>query len=172
MTDLAFTPGSDPATNVKAALHCDLQGTTSALCTNSFDGLEKVVLPTQGLSPEEIGANQKVLDASKVPETFTVTGAALAFGRVVVTAGVEKLVAANSAAASVASASGSGEKQAGLSTPTSGAGAASLPDSASVTTNPVGGGVVGTGPPATGGVKCRFFRSPLFSHSSCYYAMW
>jgi hypothetical protein len=108
------------------------------------------VLPTQGLSPEEISNGQASLDALKVPETITLTGSDFpAFGKVVVTAGAEKMGPVSGASgASVGSGSATGGKQASFTTtladsPT-GSGVIGNPgiNSIGVTTNPVGGGAV------------------------------
>ena len=103
--------GASP-TAIKAILHCNLNGTTAAVCTNSFEGLENVAVPTDGLSSSDVLNYQAQLDDYKVPEVNTLFGDAMPpMGPIVVTAGAEKLngKAPNS--------------------------------SASVTTNPAGGGV-------------------------------
>jgi hypothetical protein len=105
------------------------------------------MLPTQGLSPAQISNGQASLNALKVAETLTLTGTDFpVFGKVVVTAGVEKL--GQSSDASAGSGSATGGKQASFTatmadSPT-GSGVIGNPGIASigVTTNPVGGGVV------------------------------
>jgi hypothetical protein len=161
--DWATAP-SAPTTNVKAALHCDLKGTTSAICTNSFDGLDKVVLPTQGLSPAQISSNQASLDALKVPETFTLTGTEfLSFGKVLVTAGAEKLGPASTASAGSGSASG-GKKPSFTTTmadSSTASGVIGNPgiNSISATTKPVGGGVVNGAARTNAGGESSYFNS-------------
>lgn len=95
---------------------------------------------------------QASLDALKAAETITLTGQDFpAFGKVTVTAGVEKLGQASSVSA-VASASATGGKGGSSLTTTmadspAGSGVIGNPGITSIsgTTNPVGGGVVGNG---------------------------
>jgi hypothetical protein len=150
-------PGAAP-TMVKAALNCKLSGTTMAVCTNSFDGIEKVTAPA-GLDPAMASVFQQSLDALKTAETATLSGKDMpAIGPVQVTAGAEKL-GASGAVSAMATASG----HAGMSdmvvdvevtttvsvTSTIGKGAGTGPPTgdgtdttfATMETNPAGGGV-------------------------------
>lgn len=113
------------------------------------------MLPTQGLSPSEISMGQASLDALKVPETITLTGKDFpAFGKVVVTAGAEKLQASGASGAMSASASASASATGGkpgasltMTVADTSSGVIGKPGitSISATSNPVGGGVVAPG---------------------------
>jgi hypothetical protein len=107
------------------------------------------VLPTQGLSPSEISMGQASLDALKIPETITLTGTDFpTFGKVVVTAGVERLGQASGASAAASASASNGKGASPTNTmadsPTN-SGVIGNPgvNSIGVTTNPVGGGVAG-----------------------------
>ncbi|KAE9990701.1 hypothetical protein EG327_001048 [Venturia inaequalis] len=147
---------TDPSTNIKKALHCNLSGTTAAICTNSFDGLDKIVLPTQGLNPSEISMGQASLDSLKVPETITLTGKDFpAFGNVVVTAGAEKLPPSGASGTAITGAIATAEKPGAnltMTMPDTPSGVVGNPGITSIVpiSTPVGGGVLAPGVAKTG----------------------
>jgi len=136
MTNMATDLGGPP-TNVKGVLHCALTGFTAAVCTNSFEGLDKVNMPMQTGDPAIMSEYQAQFEALKVPETTTLIGAEMpVIGPVTITAGVEKL--------SGSGGSGGQGKQANATMATTGSSATTAISSVSVTTNPAGGGVNST----------------------------
>ncbi|QDS74782.1 hypothetical protein FKW77_001874 [Venturia effusa] len=142
---------TDSSINIRKALHCNLAGTTAAICTNSFDGLDKIVLSTQGLNASQISMGQASLDALKVPETFTLTGKDFpVFGNVVVTAGAEKLQVSGASAAVSASTNAAGKLEASMTMAYTSSGVIGNPgiNSISAASNPVvgdGDGLVAIG---------------------------
>jgi len=124
-------------TIVKAGLNCKLTGTTAAVCTNSYDGLDKVTAPA-GLEPEMLAMFQSSLDALKTAETVTLTGESMPpIGPVQVTGGAEKLGSPASVSASATAGGHAGMSGMDMD--------AKVTNTASVTST-IGKGVA-TGPP-------------------------
>lgn len=122
------------------------------------------MLPTQGLSPAQISSNQASLDALKVPETLTLIGTDFPpFGKVLVTAGAEKLGPASTASAGSGSASG-GKKASftiTMADSSTASGVIGNPgiNSISATKNPVGGGMVNGAARTNAGGESSYFNS-------------
>jgi hypothetical protein len=145
-------PGAAP-TMVKAAMNCKLSGTTMAVCTNSYDGVDKVTAPA-GLDPEMLQIFQRSLNALKTPETATLSGDNMPpIGPVQITAGAQKLGSPASVSATATGTAGAHAGHAGMG----GMDDAEVTTTVSVTST-IGKGV-GTGPPTGDGTDTTFATS-------------
>jgi hypothetical protein len=145
-------PGAAP-TMVKAALNCKLSGTTAAVCTNSYDGIDKVTAPP-GLDAEMLQVFQRSLDALKTPETATLSGEFMpAIGPVQVTAGAQKLGSPASVSANPTGTAGAHAGHAGMG------GVEEVEVTTTVSVTSILGKGAGTGPPTGDGTDTTFATS-------------